>query len=396
MFIKISLRRNLLHLLYLMLWNFSRKVEGILMGLYLDYNSSLINTLLMFIGEFLAGLIIYVYQQKFLAQEIPKKQPLLLTITVRKKKEDEKKKDSIFKQYFLIFLCAYFDFVEFTLSIKSVSKFIGVSGSLEWRLTGILTITSSIFLFYVMKFKIVRHQKVSLVVLIIALGLIIATEFMVQKVNVYLSYLQFIFAIFIIFLIHFFTSLNDIIEKYLFEFDSLNQFKTLMWEGIFGIILTLIYCAYDSPFGYLVDYYHKLTTLQFSFLIVALFIYIVLSGGRNAYRVHVNKLYSPIVKTLTDYFVNPIYILYYKLRKKDFDRTEYFIINMICSLIITFFGCVYNEFIILFFCGLEFDTYEEVSKRASNLERLSKISINLNDIDIKEEEDRVTKDGYYN
>ena len=394
MLIKISLRRNLLHLLYLILWNSSRKVEGILMGLYLDYNSSLINTLLMFIGEFLAGLIIYVYQQKFLAQEIQKIQPLLLTITVRKKKEDEKKKDSIFKQYFLIFLCAYFDFVEFTLSIKSLSKFIGVSGSLEWRLTGILTITSSIFLFYVMKFKIVRHQKVSLVFLIIALGIIIATEFVVQKVNVYLSYLQFIFAIFIIFLIHFFTSLNDIIEKYLFEFDSLNQFKTLMWEGIFGIILTLIYCAYDSPFGYLSDYYHKLTTLQFSFLIVALFIYVVLSGGRNAYRVHVNKLYSPIVKTLTDYFVNPIYILYYKLRKKDFDRTEYFIMNMICSLIITFFGCVYNEFIILFFCGLEFDTYEEVSKRASNLERLSKISINLDDI--KEEEDRVTQDGYYN
>ena len=219
---------------------------------------------------------------------------------------------------------------------------------------------------------------------------------MVQKVNVYLSYLQFIFAIFIIFLIHFFTSLNDIIEKYLFEFDSLNQFKTLMWEGIFGIILTLIYCAYDSPFGYLGDYYHKLTTLQFSFLIVALFIYIVLSGGRNAYRVHVNKLYSPIVKTLTDYFVNPIYILYYKLRKKDFDGTEYFIMNMICSLIITFFGCVYNEFIILFFCGLEFDTYEEVSKRASNLERLSNKSINLDDIDIKEEEDRVSQDGYYN
>lgn len=70
--------------------------------------------------------------------------------------------------------------------------------------------------------------------------------------------------------------------------------------------------------------------------------------------------------------------------------------NMICSLIITFFGCVYNEFIILFFCGLEFDTYEEVSKRASNLERLSNKSINLDDIDIKEEEDRVSQDGYYN
>jgi hypothetical protein len=67
--------------------------------------------------------------------------------------------------------------------------------------------------------------------------------------------------------------------------------------------------------------------------------------------------------------------------------------NMIASWTITFFGCVYNEFIILFFCGLEYDTYEEVSNRA----RISKLSITLNDIDIRhdEEEDKITHEGYY-
>ena len=38
------------------------------------------------------------------------------------------------------------------------------------------------------------------------------------------------------------------------------------------------------------------------------------------------------------------------------------------ALIISFFGCVYNEFIILFFCGLEKNTFKQVSLR-SNTEK---------------------------
>ena len=34
----------------------------------------------------------------------------------------------------------------------------------------------------------------------------------------------------------------------------------------------------------------------------------------------------------------------------------YFIINVIIALIISFFGCVFNEFLVLTFCGLEYET----------------------------------------
>ena len=44
-------------------------------------------------------------------------------------------------------------------------------------------------------------------------------------------------------------------------------------------------------------------------------------------------------------------------------------------ILISFFGCVYNEFIILFFCGLERNTHDQVSKRAS-----SKIDENLTEL----------------
>ena len=377
--IKFVLRRNLLHLLQLILWNFIRKIETTLMSKFLGFGSSILNTLLMFLGEFLFGLILYVYQRKYLTIEKEKKKsPLLLTMTVRVKKKNSKifKQDKLFQIYFFFFLCGFFDFVEFTLSLKSLSKFFTVSGSLEWRLTGILTISSSLCLFLLMKFDIFKHQKFSLIIIIATLVIIIVTEFIFQKIDIFLSYSGFFYALFIIFLIHIFTSLNDIIEKYLFEFNSLNEFKTLMWQGFFGFILTIFYCIYDSPFCILVDYYNEHSTTEFVFLIIGLILYVILSGGRNAYRVYVNKLYSPIVKTLTDYFLNPLYIIYYFCMGEDFiingkSNWAYFLLNLIYSSLITFFGCVYNEIIVLYFCGLERDSYDEVCKRATKLERLS-------------------------
>ena len=76
-----------------------------------------------------------------------------------------------------------------------------------------------------------------------------------------------------------------------------------------------------------------------------------------------------MVKTLQDYLLNPLYLIYYFLVRKDFTNNNvldisYFILNIIISLIISFFGCIYNEFIILFFCDLERDTHDQISKRA--------------------------------
>ena len=75
------------------------------------------------------------------------------------------------------------------------------------------------------------------------------------------------------------------------------------------------------------------------------------------------------MKSLTDYLLNPIYIIIDFSRKKDFflngeRNVLYFSVNLIISLIISICGCVYNEFIILFCYKLEHDTYYEISRRA--------------------------------
>ena len=184
--------------------------------------------------------------------------------------------------------------------------------------------------------------------------------------------------------IHFFNSLLDSIEKYLFEYDYFNPFKTLMWEGFFGTIITLIYCFIDNYFNKLVIYYNNKSTGKFVGLIFLLFLYIILCGGRNAFRVVTNKIYSPMVKSLTDYLLNPIYDIIEFSRGKDYlsfgkRNIGYFIINLILSLIITICGCVYNEFIVLFCCKLEYNTHHEISQRASIV--LENIDDNFDDDD---------------
>ena len=89
----------------------------------------------------------------------------------------------------------------------------------------------------------------------------------------------------------------------------------------------------------------------------------------NVFKMVTIKLYSPMAKSLTDYFLNPIYLSYNFGLKADFmtkgsRNIPYFIVNLILSFIISFFGCVYNEFIVLLFCGLERNTHDQISKRA--------------------------------
>ena len=106
----------------------------------------------------------------------------------------------------------------------------------------------------------------------------------------------------------------------------------------------------------------------------------IISGVKNLFRVVTNRIYSPMTKTLSIYVLNPLYLIYYCFVRGDFKINHqlnpwYFSINVVLSLIISFFGCVYNEFIILFCCNLEINTHDQISKRAKNLKpfELSKV-----------------------
>ena len=76
-----------------------------------------------------------------------------------------------------------------------------------------------------------------------------------------------------------------------------------------------------------------------------------------------------MAKSIAIYILNPILLIYSYFYENDFQiegksNIIYLIVNIILSIIIGFFGFVYNEFLVLFCCGLEFETHLVISKRS--------------------------------
>ena len=385
--IKFSTRGNIKFPLQLLLWNILRKFESSLISYFLGFDNSLIFTPLMFLGEFSAGLIIYLYQKKFLQKQKNSEKIKNKSITLIVTEQYLKAIDSKTKIFFLIFNSALFDFVQFGLSLHT-PKFVNVTGSIETRLAGFLTIFDALFYLYVLRFNIYRHQKFSLIGIGICLFLIIFSEFFFQDINIFLTYGQFVLVILLIFVVQFCSAMVDSIEKYLFEYNQLNQFLALMFEGIFGFFLTVIYAFFYNPFDDIVAMKKNNSTGNFVMLILSLILYLILSGVKNAFRVTTTKIYSPMTTTFMDYILNPFYLTYDFASGLDYFTNgeinyAYFILNLILSIIISFLGCVYNEFLILFCFGLERDTYNQITKRSFTEQEL----ITINNVIEPDEED---------
>ena len=376
--IKFGVRPNLRYPIQLLIWSFIRNVENEIIGKSFNIRSGLIYMSLMFLGEFLFGLILVLYKRIYInkrKKEITKAFGIKLIVN---QDTEIRIKDKWCKIYFLIFLSAFYDFMEFILSIESGSKFITCSYSLETRLKGILIISDALFYYYILRLQIFRHQIFSLIIISIGLILVISTEFIFQDISLVLSYGEFVIYFIIIFLIELFNSQLDLIEKYLFEYDYVNPFIALFYEGIFGLIFSIIYCLYKSPFPVLEP--DENADNNYPILISLFFIYVILSGLKNGFRVVTNKIYSPMTATLEQYFLNPIYITYYFLTCDDFLSNGkmnylYYFLNLFFSIFISLSGCVYTEFLILFFYGLEHDTHNQVTRRASSVLELGECEV---------------------
>ena len=139
-----------------------------------------------------------------------------------------------------------------------------------------------------------------------------------------------------------------------------------MIEGIFEfIILLVIGLCHDTFESTKILFEKNNTPGKMSLLIFLLIFILIVSGVNNAYRVYCNVIYTPMMKSLIDYLLVPIINIFLYFFKNDFyNSLVYFLISEIFSLIVGFFGCVFNEFIILFCFGLQHDTKFDISKRA--------------------------------
>ena len=243
--IKFSIRHNFIYILLYILWSFLRNILIMFMDFLFKFNNSYIYIHIMFLGELFGGTITYFYQKKYnTVKKEEKKDQYSITIKLIKSEvtDDDyfSPLDSKIKIIFLILLVSLFDAVEFILVNIYLPRFINLSPSLYARLYGIATISAFVFYIYALKLPVFRHHKFSLFIISICLLIIIATEFYYQKFDIFLSYEQLGIAITFIAISQILCSCMDSIEKYLFEYDYMNPFVVLMYEGFFGFFISFI------------------------------------------------------------------------------------------------------------------------------------------------------------
>ena len=382
--IKISLRRNFFYLLQVVIYYYLRKIVLIAINQLYKFHDSLIFTFLMLLGEFFAGVSIHLYQTFFFEKKNNNKKTKYFGINLIRKEYKMKRPDSNYKILLLIFFTAFYDFMEFVIDTFYLPKFANLSQTITLRLSGVVIIFSALLCHFNLRMRILKHQNFSLIGIGICSILIIFFEiFFVGKE---MSFGDIFFSYFLVLLFVIFITFTDVVEKYLLEFDFMSPFITLIFESIFGLILVSIYSFGENPFKDVIRLYSECSTGYFILLIFLLFLYFALSAGVNVYKLLSNVLYSPMAKTLAAYILNPFFYCYYYINEDDFISNGkknfwFFIINVILAIIISFFATVYNEFLVLTFCGLDDETHYQVSMRAITSE-----SINLS-LELKELED---------
>ena len=387
--IKFTTRPNMKYLVNLIIWSFVRDIILDVTTYLFHFSVTIIYLILSFLGEFIFGGITYLYQKRYKKRKNLTKNDTFLAIHLIIN-DKLKRSDSKWKIYFLIFLAGFSDFVDSILSIGLAPGLDRCSNSLENRMRGILIIFDALFYLFVLRLQIFKHQFFSIYVISICLIITIIIEFIFQDINIFLSYGKFVLLIFLIIIQILFNSLTDSIEKYLFEYNYVNPFKVLMIEGLVGLVFGFVYCFCYNPIPELKKFYEydQNNKKIFPYIILFSVLFLILCGVQNIFRVVTNKVYSPMALALSQYFFNPIYIIFTLIVEKDFESKRgntylFFSLNLILTIIISLCGCVYNEFIILFFCGLQHETYKEISFRAASPDSENE----LDNVNVCDEED---------
>ena len=106
----------------------------------------------------------------------------------------------------------------------------------------------------------------------------------------------------------------------------------------------------------------------------------------NAYKVYSNIIFLPMARALIEYLLNPLFNIYFFVMKLDFNNNyaSFFLAEIICT-IISFFGSVYNEYIILSCFGLDKETNYAIKERAKNIENTP--LVNMDELSNNNDED---------
>ena len=166
--IKFTKRRNIFYIIQLVIWSNLRTLIKMLLKLLYNFKKSSLSTILMFFGEFTSGSIVYKYQSKYLRK---KENDVILSLIKKNNLSFEKNKSKPNKLnvFFLLFIATYLDFVEFIIHSFYIQSFNFISSSLNSRFYSFLVICNALGYRYLLKFKIHKHQILSLIIIFVCL-----------------------------------------------------------------------------------------------------------------------------------------------------------------------------------------------------------------------------------
>ena len=364
--IKCVFRRNMRYLIILFVVHYMRKILSIIMGKLIHFGDNLSLTFIMFLAEFFGGLSVVIYHHFFFLKNNKGNKSAGIELIYEKKRIN--RFDGLAKIMLLIFFSSFFDFTEFLIFLGLSGKVI-ISPTSQPRLCIIMTVSSSFLCSFALKLKTGKHHTFSLIGMGICSIIIFILELIYKSKDT--EFGNFILALLLFNLVSVLISFIDVIEKYLVEYNYYNKFKVLSLEGFFGFFLTLIYSFIikQNPIDTIRNFYKELDIGKSFLMIFFLILYFTLAALVNIYKIICNVIYTPMVKSLPTYLLNPIFITYYFIFENDF-RTNgkrdyfYYTINLILSIIIDIFAFIYNEFFILNIFGLDKDTHNNISERA--------------------------------
>jgi len=326
-------------------------------------DSSFIITYLLTLGQIIGGLSIYLYQYKSFYKN---KKIEYFGLELIYNRVNIKPKDKPLKIILLIFFASIFDFlniiIDYHFSIEINGK---VSKFFQFRDGVLKTIVSSLLYAYSLNFTFGKHHKFSLIFMITILIINIILEIIFKTSNILIK--PFLFELFSKICRTVIISFTDCIDKYLYEANYMNPFKLLIYEGIFKLIFFTIFNVSKNNFKIkeLKKFFKESSSGKICGIIFLLLGNLLISSIVKIFQIYCVAIHSPVIKSFAGYILAPLLNIFFFYDKNFFYyNVTFFVISEILSIIIDFFGCVYNEFIILFCCGLEYDTRHDISSRA--------------------------------
>ena len=369
--IKIGIRHNLLYPLLFIFFIFLRRVVKLILERFIDIEGPFIFTMSQFSFEFLIGILVVIFQPRKRNRTSKYYRGIKLII---KKHQIKNRKGILTKILLLFFFAAFFEIYGCYIRRYFFEEFNeNISENFHNRFRSLEIIIASILCFLTIGFKIYRHHLISLITIGVCLVLMFFTEFILYN-DISIVFKGFL----VIFISGICKVFLDLIEKYLFEVNYINLYALMAGENFIDIILSLIFIFLISklPINE-VKYIYENSKMDFALIIFLIIVYGILSALKSIYRRYTIKNYSPMTRCMAESVLDPIFLLYdCFFAKNDYSfkgKVAYFILSIILSVIMVFLGLVFNEFLVIYKWGMEFNTHLEIERRSeeSSLMRIN-------------------------